>query len=61
MGSNIAIEASYLRGNKSSFSSLVSNIKGIVEKLNTNLDNIIEMLIKSERIIYLLRHSGITK
>ncbi|MCX6153273.1 MAG: hypothetical protein NT007_03840 [Candidatus Kapabacteria bacterium] len=61
MGSNISIESSYLVGGKSSFNSLVSNIKKIVDKLNNSLDSIIDMLAHSENILNNVKHSNLIK
>lgn len=61
MGSNISIESSYLSSGKKDFEALVNNIKKIVDALNTKLDQILEKLIESEKLLSNLIKSGIIK
>jgi hypothetical protein len=61
MGSNISIESSYLTKGKKDFEALVNNIKGIVGALNEKLDQILEKLIESEKLLSKLIKSGIIK
>jgi hypothetical protein len=51
MGSNILIEASYLHGDKSNFTSLVDNIKSLVSNLDNKLNTISDKLSLSVSII----------
>ena len=61
MGTNISIESSYLSTGKKDFESLVSNIKKIVNALNDKLDQILDKLIESEKLLSNLIKSGIIK
>lgn len=61
MGSNISIESSYLSSGKKDFESLVNNIKKIVNALNDKLDQILDKLIESEKLLSNLIKSGIIK
>ncbi len=51
MGSNILIESSYLDSNQQSFQALVSNIRGIVDKLNFNLDNMDNSIKEAKNVL----------
>lgn len=51
MGSNILIESSYLDTNQQSFQALVSNIRGIVDKLNLNLDNMDNSIKEAKNVL----------
>jgi hypothetical protein len=61
MGTNISIESSYLLSGKKDFESLVNNIKIIVTTLNNKLDQILDKLIESEKLLSNLIKSGIIK
>jgi hypothetical protein len=51
MGSNILIESSYLTTDQKSFQALVANIRGIVKRLDTNLDAMLNSIQDAENIL----------
>jgi hypothetical protein len=51
MGSNILIESSYLTSDQQSFQALVNNIRNIVNRLDTNLDSMINSIKDAENIL----------
>lgn len=51
MGSNISIESAFLPKNMRSFSSLVNNIKAIIDNLDSSLNNILDKITEGDTLI----------